>query len=115
VPDYAVFILRFCLFAGAHSLFATEWVKNRVAGGAGREPRSYRLIYNLASLVMFIWVMGAYGNSPVLYYAPGVWSLIMYLLQLVLLCILVNCVRQTGINDFLGFGRIRSISRRCSS
>jgi len=108
VPDYAVFILRFCLFAGAHSLFATERVKRMLAGIAGREPRSYRLIYNLASLVMFIWAMSAYGNSPVLYYAPGVWSLVLYLLQLVLLGTLIHCVRQTGMNDFLGIGRIRS-------
>lgn len=108
MPDYAVFILRFCLFAGAHSLFATEWVKRMLTGITGREPRSYRLIYNLASLIIFVWVMSAYGNSPVLYYAPGVWSLVMYLLQLVLLGALVHCVRQTGINDFLGIGRIRS-------
>jgi protein-S-isoprenylcysteine O-methyltransferase Ste14 len=107
VPDYAVFIFRFCLFAIAHSLFATKRAKGMLAGTAAHEPRSYRLIYNLASLVMFGWVMSAFRNSPVLYFAPGIWSLVMYLIQLILLCILIGCVRQTGIGDFLGLDRIR--------
>lgn len=76
-----------------------------LAGVSTREPRSYRLIYNLASVVMFLWVMSAYSSSSVLYFVPGVWSLVMYLLQLVLLCILLDCVRRTGAAEFLGFNR----------
>ncbi|HEX9079556.1 MAG TPA: isoprenylcysteine carboxylmethyltransferase family protein [Desulfuromonadaceae bacterium] len=98
-------MLRFCLFAGAHSLFASQRLKRVLTGWSTREPRSYRLIYNLASVVMFAWVMAAYRNSPVLYFVPGVLSLVMYLLQLIILGILVSCVRRTGVAEFLGFKR----------
>ena len=105
LPDYAVFILRFCLFAGTHSLFASQWLKRALTGCSTLEPRSYRLIYNLASVVMFAWVMGAYRNSAVLYFAPGAWSLVMYLFQVIILAILINCVRRTGMAQFLGLKR----------
>jgi protein-S-isoprenylcysteine O-methyltransferase Ste14 len=107
LPDYFVFILRFLLFAAAHSLFAA----NRVKGVTGRlrhgEPRGYRLTYNLLSITLFGWVMAAYSASPVLYFAPGVWSLVMYLAQLVCGVILVDCVRRTGTGDFLGIRQLR--------
>jgi protein-S-isoprenylcysteine O-methyltransferase Ste14 len=83
-------------------------VKKLIGGTTEKEPRFYRLIYNLGSLVMFGWVMASYRNSPVLYYAPGVWSLVLYLIQLVIACILFSCVRQTGTADFLGFSQIRA-------
>lgn len=107
LPDYAIFILRFVLFAATHSLFATDRVKRAFAGAGAGEPRPYRLIYNLASVVLFAWVMSAYRNSPLLYFAPGIWSLVMYLLQLVVAAVLIGCLRQTGIADFLGISRIR--------
>ena len=100
MPDKINFIVRFILFAVAHSLFATDWAKN-VLHGDGR--KGYRLCYNIASLVMFGWVMSVYRNSEVLYFVPGVWSLIMYLLQVVVGAILASCLRQTGVGDFLGF------------
>jgi len=108
LPEYALFILRFVIFAAAHSLFATGRVKRAFAGTDAGEPRSYRLTYNLASIVLFVWVMSAYRKSPLLYFVPGVWSLVMYLLQVVVAAILFGCLRQTGIADFLGFSRLRS-------
>lgn len=94
------FILRLILFAVVHSLFATAWVRKclQVANSQG-----YRLCYNAVSLAMFGWVMSAYRHSDVLYVAPGVWSLIMYLLQLVAVVILVSCLLQTGVGKFFGF------------
>lgn len=83
-------------------------VKKLIRGTTETEPRFYRLIYNLGSLVLFGWVMASYRNSPVLYYAPGIWSLVIYLIQLVIAAILFNCVRQTGTADFLGFSQIRA-------
>jgi protein-S-isoprenylcysteine O-methyltransferase Ste14 len=100
VPDKINFIVRFILFAVAHSLFATVWAK-KILHGDGR--KEYRLCYNIASLVMLGWVISVYRNSEVLYFVPGVWSLIMYLLQVVVAMILVSCLRQTGVGDFLGF------------
>ncbi|MBC8018217.1 MAG: isoprenylcysteine carboxylmethyltransferase family protein, partial [Verrucomicrobia bacterium] len=74
----------------------------------GREPRLYRLGYNLASFVMFVWVMAAYRTSPVLYFAPGIWSLFMYAAQIVVAGILFQCVRQTGAGNFLGTSQLSS-------
>jgi len=89
-------------------LFAAKRVKKLIGGTIGKEPRFYRLIYNLGSFVMFAWVMASYRNSPVLYYAPGVWSLVIYLIQIVIASMLFNCIRQTGTADFLGLSQIRA-------
>ncbi|MDD2734590.1 MAG: isoprenylcysteine carboxylmethyltransferase family protein [Desulfuromonadaceae bacterium] len=105
--DKINFIVRFILFAAAHSLFATDRAK-KILRGADR--RGYRRYYNIASLVMFGWVMSAYRHSEVLYFVPGVWSLIMYLLQVVVAMILVSCLRQTGVGEFLGFAKNRTSS-----
>lgn len=79
-----------------------------IGGATEKEPRFYRLTYNMCSLVMFGWVMASYRSSPVLYYAPGVWSLALYLIQFMIAVVLFNCVRQTGIADFLGFSQIKT-------
>ncbi|MDD5284411.1 MAG: isoprenylcysteine carboxylmethyltransferase family protein [Desulfuromonadaceae bacterium] len=110
MSDQATFIVRFILFAVTHSLFATAWAK-RILRGSDRQ--GYRLCYNLASLGMFGWVMSAYRNSDVLYVAHGVWSLIMYLLQLFVVMILVSCLRQTGTMEFLGL--VKPVSRTFTS
>jgi protein-S-isoprenylcysteine O-methyltransferase Ste14 len=52
--------------------------------------------------------MAAYRTSPVLYFAPGIWSLVMYLAQLVIAAILFVCIRQTGAADFLGIAQLRT-------
>lgn len=100
MPEKISFIARFILFAALHSLFAAPQTKRmfRVSGQSG-----YRLGYNIASLAMFGWVMSVHRHSTVLYVAPGVWSLVMYLMQLAVLAILVSCLKQTGIRTFLGF------------
>lgn len=100
MPDKIDFILRFILFAVLHSLFAAVRVK-KILHGTDRQ--GYRLCYNVASLAMFGWVMSAGRHSEVLYFVPGVWSLVMYLLQLAVAVILVSCLRQTGAGEFLGF------------
>jgi len=100
MPDKICFIARFILFAVIHSLFATAWAKKILHC---TDRKGYRLCYNIASLLMFGWVMSAYRNSEVLYFVPGVWSLIMYLLQAVIVLILLSCLIQTGVGDFLGF------------
>jgi len=99
LPDYAHFIFRFILFAVLHSLCATNWFK-RLFGK--REPGYYRLVYNIVSLMMFAWVMTAFHSSDVLYVIPGIWSLVMYGVQLVLLLMMADCLRRTGMASFLG-------------
>ncbi len=102
MPDYAVFILRCIFFAAVHSLFAANLTKQAFKRVAGREPRSYRLLYNLASLAMFGWVMAAYRTSPLLYVAPGFWKWMLYSAQVVVAVVIFRCVRLTGAGDFLG-------------
>ncbi len=54
--------------------------------------------------------MSAYRHSDVLYFVPGKLSLIMYLLQLIIVVILVNCLCQIGAGEFFGFSKRRSSS-----
>jgi protein-S-isoprenylcysteine O-methyltransferase Ste14 len=56
----------------------------------------------MVSLLLFAWVMAAFRNVTVLYVVPGVWSLVLYFVQMVILIILAACVRQTGAAEFLG-------------
>jgi protein-S-isoprenylcysteine O-methyltransferase Ste14 len=108
LPDYAVFIARCMLFAAAHSLFAANRTKQTISRLAGRALQSYRLLYNLASLAMFGWVMAAYRTSPLLYTAPGIWKWVLYSAQLAVAVVLFRCVRQTGSGDFLGINQLHS-------
>jgi protein-S-isoprenylcysteine O-methyltransferase Ste14 len=108
LPDSVVFIARFIAFAVAHSLFASQRVKCVLGRVPDREAAPYRLIYNLVSMAMLVWVVAAYRTSPVLYFVPGVWSLVMYAIQLILLLLLADCVRQTGFRRFFGFPQISS-------
>ena len=108
LPDYALFIVRCILFGVAHSLFAAKRTKQAFSRVAGREPRFYRLLYNLASLAMLGWVMAAYRTSPLLYAAPGIWRWVLYAAQLVVATVIFRCVRQTGAGDFLGIDQLRS-------
>lgn len=118
--DALTFIIRLCLFAAMHSLLALPLVKKILTNQNQSRQQPYRLVYNLISLAMLGWVMASYRNTPVLYVVPGVWSLIMYLVQAVLLVILLKCVRQTGTAEFLGLrkydattGRSRLVTSGC--
>jgi len=102
VSDITLFLLRFSLFAVVHSLLAIPSLKQRFTGRSGHLRRFYRLYYNVASLLLFAWVMASFRNVTVLYVVPGVWSLVLYVVQMVILIILTACVRQTGAAEFLG-------------
>ena len=52
--------------------------------------------------------MATLRNSDVLYVVPGVWSLVLYFLQLLFLILLFVCVSQTGIAEFLGVSKLTS-------
>jgi len=107
LPDYAEFIVRCILFGIAHSLFAAKRTKQAFSRASGREPKGYRLFYNLGSLAMFSWVMAAYRTSPLLYAAPGLWRWVLYAAQLVVAAAIFRCVCQTGAGDFLGLSQLR--------
>jgi protein-S-isoprenylcysteine O-methyltransferase Ste14 len=105
VSDALQFLFRFSLFALVHSILAIPSLKGALTRRNQYLRRFYRLYYNIVSVVLFGWVMSAYSNTAVLYVVPGVWSLVLYFLQLVFLVILFLCVRQTGVADFLGISR----------
>lgn len=62
--------------------------------------------------MLFLYVMAAYRSSAVLYFVPGVGSLLMYLAQLIVAGILVHCLCQTGAADFLGLRQLRNPAPR---
>lgn len=105
MSDVTIFLLRFFLFALLHSLFALPSLKEQFTRRNSHLCRFYRLYYNVVSLLLFGWVMAAFRNSAVLYVAPGVWSLVLYSMQMAFLIILVASVRQTGAADFLGISK----------
>lgn len=97
-----IFILRLCIFAGMHSLLALPRVKLLLIGTNQSRRKMYRPLYNLLSMFLFGWSMAVYRNTPILYVVPGVWSLVMYLMQAIFLTILASCIFQTGVAEFLG-------------
>ena len=102
-----VFACRFIAFAVCHSVLATPAVQHRFKTLFGRWWRYYRLGYNLISIIMFGWVMAAYGGSRIIWLVPGVWGPLCHLAQGVLFLILIRCAAQAGIGDFLGFNQIK--------
>jgi len=103
--DSIDFIARFLFFALVHSLLAMPLVKEKMRRLIGGSLPWYRLTYNLLALAMFGWVMLAWQSTRVLYLVPGVWSLLMQGLQLILLFAMLLCLRQTGLRKFLGTTR----------
>ena len=108
MSEVTLFIFRFFLFAVVHSVLALPRLKLKIAARSGHLFRFYRLYYNIISLLLFGWVMAAYTNSSILYVVPGVWSLVLYSMQLVFLVILFACVSQTGTAEFLGIPALRA-------
>lgn len=112
LSDCTPFTLRFILFAISHSLLASQWCKNLARRVSEKMLPAYRLFYNLLSLGLLTWVMADTGCGMVLYFAPGVWSLAMYLLQILVAVALFSCLRQTGVGNFLGIDQLHGSGDR---
>ena len=108
MSDAILFLFRFAVFAIIHSVFALPSIKKLSTRHSFHLGRFYRFYYNIVSLVLFGWVMATLRNSDVLYVVPGVWSLVLYFLQLLFLILLFVCVSQTGIAEFLGVSKLTS-------
>ncbi len=102
MPEYLDFILRLTTFCIIHSLLAAPRVKRWIMQLRGRYMPGYRLGYNLVAMALFGWVMLAWQSTTVLFVAPGIWSLVLYGLQLAILWLGYKCLRQAGMADFLG-------------
>lgn len=95
-------MLRLVVFATLHSVLAIPRVKENVMRQTGLHPASYRLGYNIISLLVFGWVMSAGSYSAILYEVPGAARYVFYLMQAVLLIALASCLMSTGVMSFLG-------------
>ena len=96
------FIVRFLIFSTIHSLMAVPGVKIWIGALLGKWERWYRLGYNLISLALFVWVMSAWPHPPVIYFIPGIWGLLCYLLQIAAAATLCRCAAQLDLPAFLG-------------
>lgn len=102
MPKHIDFIIRFSIFAAVHSLLASQIIQHSIQKKIGIGSSGYRLAYNITSLALFAWVFMAWQSTRVLYVAPGIWSIVMYGVQLSLLAAMILCLKQTGIKKFLG-------------
>lgn len=96
------FILRLITFCILHSIFASPRIKSWLQSSSKHPLTGYRFTYNLFSMLMFGWVMLAWQSTSVLFVAPGIWSLILYGMQFLILWASFICLRQTGLAAFLG-------------
>ena len=102
MPEGLLFTIRFTIFAALHSILAIPQVQKKIFISTGLTENQYRIAYNFVSVVIFIWVMSSWATTYVLYVVPGIWSLIMHCVQLILLILLLLSLRQTGLKEFLG-------------
>jgi len=109
------FILRLVAFAALHSVLAIPCVKESLMRVAGLRPASYRLGYNIISLLVFGWVMSTGSHSAILYEVPGAAKYVFYLMQAVLLMALASCLINTGVVSFLGLDALKTESGRGSA
>lgn len=98
----APFIVSFLIFASIHSLLAIPGIKERIADLLGSWGRWYRLGYNIISVALFAWVMSAWPHPPVIYFIPGIWGLLCYLIQIGAALLLCRCAAQLDLPAFLG-------------
>ncbi len=103
---YGRFALLFLLFAFVHSLTAADFFKRRVKTLLGVEGKSYRLAYNLLSVLSavpftVIW-LSARRETPLLLHLEGWVALLAVLLKLAGAAIIIAGVVQTGAAEFLG-------------
>lgn len=105
MPDILDFVLRYAVFAAIHSTLAVPAFRARLAALTGKPLSRYRLYYNLLSFLLLAWLLSAWPSPRVLYIVPGIGSLVLYLLQLLLLLAMLHCLKQTGLTAFLGLSR----------
>lgn len=109
------FILRLVAFAAVHSILAIPRIKETIMRQTGVRPASYRLGYNIISLLVFGWVMSADRHSVILYEVPGAARYALYLVQAGLLMALASCLISTGVMSFLGLDALTRNSGHSSA
>ncbi len=100
------FTFYFLVFAGLHSLLATDYTKNRSEKLLGKGYRIYRIMYTIISFLtfapsFFIWVSFT-SSTPLLYNLPEWLYPVIILVRLGALGIFVYASYQTDILEFIG-------------
>ena len=105
------FILYFFVFAVIHSLFATNYVKNKAEKLLKDKFRFYRLIYTLISFPIFApafltWLEDT-ALTPAVYSIPQLLAPFILLIRLLAIGLFMYAAVQTDILEFAGIRQIR--------
>ncbi|MDO9096498.1 MAG: isoprenylcysteine carboxylmethyltransferase family protein [Candidatus Methanoperedens sp.] len=100
------FIFYFLIFAGLHSLLATDYIKDKARMLSGKGFRFYRLMYTFISFFTFtppflVWLKYS-ASTPLVYSLPGQLYPLIILIRSGALGIFVYALFQTGILEFMG-------------
>ncbi len=100
------FIFYFLVFAGLHSLLATDYIKDKALMLFGKGFRFYRLMYTFISIFTFVpaflvWLKYT-DSTPLVYSLPGQLYPLIILIRSSALGMFVYAFFQTGILEFMG-------------
>lgn len=103
------FIFYFLVFAGLHSLLATDYIKDKARMLSGKGFRFYRLMYTFLSFFTFtpaflVWLKYS-ASTPLVYSLPGQLYPLIIIIRSVALVIFAYAIFQTGIFEFMGIRR----------
>lgn len=107
VFDVFLILCLFGLFGVAHSVLASNIVKEKIAAKLGNKIAFYRLFYNLTSFLLFIVI---YDISPkpdfIIYDLDYPFDLIVFSLQIIPLLGLLWSIKYVDVKEFLGINQI---------
>ena len=100
------FTFYFLVFAGLHSLLATDYIKRKAQNLLGKGYRFYRIMYSIISFLTFapaflIWATYT-GSIPLVYSLPERLYPVIILIRLGALGMFVYASYQTDILEFIG-------------
>ena len=100
------FTFYFLVFAGLHSLLATDYIKRKAQNLLGKGYRFYRIMYSIISFLTFapaflIWATYT-GSTPLVYSLPERLYPVIILIRLGALGMFVYASYQTDILEFIG-------------
>ncbi len=100
------FIIYFLVFAGIHSLLATDYIKDKARMLLGKGFSFYRLMYTFISVLTFapaflIWLKYTASTPPVYSFPERLYPVII-LIRSLALGMFVYASYQTGILEFMG-------------
>jgi protein-S-isoprenylcysteine O-methyltransferase Ste14 len=107
--DLALLSLLWILYFALHSLFASLWLKSRIAARFGALMPSYRLIFNALATILLIppVLLMLWLKSDPLWQFEGIWHWLRIVLLLLTLAGFVWSLRYYDSKEFLGLKQLR--------